>query len=259
VRLDVAAPLTGCTKVDLLFVVDNSGSMANEQDNLAASVPGFVAAIEARLALEEQWHVGVITTDPYVHNSPPCSAVLGALVDRVRGPTPQQPQSCGPFAEGRYLSGADDLGAGVECVMRVGVYGSPEERVGDAIVAALAPELRAPGACNAGFFRDDALLVLVIITDEDDFHSAGEPQDWANAVLDLKLGHSTNATVLGLLPRPSPNQCDGPTSEALRLRSFVESFTFAHLGDVCAPSYAGDFAAALDTIDAACDAFVRPG
>ena len=33
---------TECTKMDLLFVVDDSGSMGEEQSNLAANFPAFI-------------------------------------------------------------------------------------------------------------------------------------------------------------------------------------------------------------------------
>jgi hypothetical protein len=36
----------GCTKVDILFVIDNSGSMSEEQSNLAANFPQFIAKLE---------------------------------------------------------------------------------------------------------------------------------------------------------------------------------------------------------------------
>ena len=53
--LDVAPGQTGggdpdgaadeCTNVDILFVIDDSGSMADNQDQLIASFPGFIAGI----------------------------------------------------------------------------------------------------------------------------------------------------------------------------------------------------------------------
>ena len=37
----------GCSKMDLLFVIDNSGSMGQEQTNLIANFPAFIAVLEA--------------------------------------------------------------------------------------------------------------------------------------------------------------------------------------------------------------------
>ena len=58
----------GCDAVDFLFVIDNSGSMADEQQQLIDSVPGFVAAIEQRLpAGTGTYHIMVTDTDPWVY------------------------------------------------------------------------------------------------------------------------------------------------------------------------------------------------
>ena len=46
--------------VDILFVIDNSPSMAPKQQVLAAAIPQFISAIEAT---GTNYHVGVVTTD----------------------------------------------------------------------------------------------------------------------------------------------------------------------------------------------------
>src|SRR5690242_21671906 len=53
----------GCAKADFLFVIDNSGSMADEQDNLIASFPGFIDTIQQRSeehTSELQSHVNLV-------------------------------------------------------------------------------------------------------------------------------------------------------------------------------------------------------
>ena len=52
----------GCAKVDFLFVVDNSGSMSEEQANLATSFPGFIDAIQGTL-MAQDYHIMVTDTD----------------------------------------------------------------------------------------------------------------------------------------------------------------------------------------------------
>lgn len=52
----------GCAKVDFLFVVDNSGSMADEQQNLAASFPAFMDTIRDEIEAMD-YHVMVVSTD----------------------------------------------------------------------------------------------------------------------------------------------------------------------------------------------------
>jgi hypothetical protein len=59
-------PEKGCRKVDFLFIIDNSGSMGDEQQNLIASFPGFIQTIQAELELASDYHIMVIDTDAYV-------------------------------------------------------------------------------------------------------------------------------------------------------------------------------------------------
>jgi len=73
-KLDVAAAddgasPTGCEKVDFLFVVDNSGSMFDEQQKLAASFPAFISTIESTLAAQD-YHVMVVDTDGFMNATP---------------------------------------------------------------------------------------------------------------------------------------------------------------------------------------------
>ena len=43
----------GCEKVDLLFVVDDSASMSDNQDKLTAAFPSFMQTVDAELVIEE--------------------------------------------------------------------------------------------------------------------------------------------------------------------------------------------------------------
>lgn len=261
---DFAAPATGCTKVDLLFVIDNSLSMAAEQDSLIASFPGFITGIQAQLVAADSYHVGIVSTDDYADNPASCRT-LGALV------TSTGKAQCGPYAAGGgWMSEADDLAASFACAGRVGITGASDERPVAAAIAAIGDPLAAPGACNEGFFRDDALLVITIITDEEDDAemknggSPGDPASWFAAIVARKAGLETNAVVLTVVGGAANNQCP-PYSppqgaeDAPRLRSFAESFTYGSVGDVCADSYDGFFQAAIAAIDTACSNFIPPG
>ncbi|MCX7943855.1 MAG: VWA domain-containing protein [Deltaproteobacteria bacterium] len=48
------------TKSDILFLIDNSGSMAQEQDNLARNLEKFINRI---VSAQNDFHIGIITTD----------------------------------------------------------------------------------------------------------------------------------------------------------------------------------------------------
>ncbi len=269
----------GCKKVDLLFVIDDSGSMADEQANLAASVPGFINQIQTQLADTEGYHIGVVTSDAYIFNDPACIAE-GALVTQTGGPDSSN-AVCTPFATGmRFMDETDDLNAKFTCAARVGTGGDGNERPMQTLTKALSDALAAPGACNEGFLRDDALLVVVIITDEEDDHevdgclqqpqpgSAGDPPDWFDAVVAAKDGIESNIVVLALVGPKPPNACPAldkcaggiqGAEQATRIIEFTEMFTYGFVGQVCAPTYEPFFEEAVSIIESACDDFVPPG
>lgn len=257
----------GCTKVDLLFVIDDSISMAGEQANLIASFPEFIAGIQDTLANADSYHVGVVTTNAYAYNAGGCQQ-MGALVTQTGGASASG-QVCGPFAAGRYMSDADDLQATFACVAQVGIDGPTDERPMESLEIALGSAHAGAGGCNEGFLRNDALLVVVLITDEEDDHfmlyntlegSPGDPPDWFAAVAAAK-GMESNAAILSIIGGQPGNVCPEPSGvdgaeDAPRLRAFTEMFTHGFLGDVCAPSYGPFFDEAIAVVETACEGFV---
>lgn len=256
----------GCTKVDLLFVIDDSISMAGEQANLVASFPEFISGIQAKLPDADSYHVGVVTTNAYAFNTPECQTI-GALVTQTGGAS-SSAGLCGPFSEGRYMTELADLEQGFSCAAQVGIDGPTDERPMQAMQVAIGPAHAGAGGCNEGFMRDDALLVVVVITDEEDdpreFYgelegSPGDPAAWFDAVVAAK-GVETNAAVLTIIGGepgnvcPEPNGVDG-AEDAPRLRAFTERFTYGFTGDVCAPSYGPFFEEAIAVVEDACDTF----
>jgi hypothetical protein len=267
----------GCEKVDLLFVIDNSGSMADEQSNLVNSVPSFISEIQTQLADTESYHVGVITTDEYEYNQGGCEKE-GALVIATGG-SDSSDAICGPYADGHaFMTENDDLDVAFPCAALVGTDGDGNERPMQTLKAALSPSMNGPGHCNEGFLRDDALLVVVIITDEEDDHevdgcnqmawpgSNGEPPQWFAGVVGAKGGVEENIVVLALVGPPGPepavcpslDKCDGGVEGAEvaeRVTSFTKMFTNGIVGRICEPDYGSFFAEAVGVIETACDNF----
>jgi hypothetical protein len=256
-----------CAKVDLLFVVDNSGSMADEQAKLIANFPGFANEIQTTLADVDSYHVGVVVTDNFglpfpdgVNNASPECRTHGALV------TSNMNGNCGPFAEGhRYMTEMDDLGSAFACAANVGDQGSGYEEVAGSMLAAIGPGINAAGACNEGFIRDDALLVVVLISDEnDDIESMGNPADWYALLSTLKFNEPDNVVVLSLLwddSNGNPFGCQNATDEeyGAAIAEFTQMFTNGSIGNLCADSYQQFFSDAISVIDSACDDFTPPG
>ena len=69
----------GCHKVDFMFVIDDSGSMADDQANLIANFPTFIDGIQSTLTRVQEYHIGVIPTDKWWPNVAGCQ-LLGGLV-----------------------------------------------------------------------------------------------------------------------------------------------------------------------------------
>jgi len=259
-----------CTNVDLLFVVDNSGSMADQQQSLIASFDGFVKGIRDKLAGAQSYHIGVVTTDDYYANQPGCTGI-GSLVTRTGGFSSSN-QDCSPFASGaRFLDASQpDLADRFACAAKVGVGGNDDERPMRAMLNAVKPAMNAPGACNAGFSRLDSLLIVVLITDEDDvpdqcdsdtqcatYGSGGDPQSWYDEIVSYKGGLAQNIVVLSLIGRKAGNSCGAQV--AAKHIGFNKRFgENGYIGDVCAPTYDAFFTEVLPTIETACKNYEPP-
>lgn len=260
---------SGCKAVDVLFVIDNSGSMADNQASLIASFPGFVAGMKQKLENAPSYHVGVVTTDDYWGNDPACRTI-GDLVTATSGHA-SSGATCAPFSSGgRFMDQNEaDLGAKFACAAQVGDTGDDDERAMRALLNALDPARNAAGQCNSGFSRLDALLVIVIITDEDDvadgcsgdvcdsYGSGGDPDAWASELLGYRGGVPENVVVLSLIGKGPSSSCGAvPNSKILGFTNRFGANGFT--GDVCSGSYDAFFQDALPVIDGACKAFAPP-
>lgn len=260
---DVDVDVDPCARVDLLFVVDNSDSMADEQANLVASFPGFIDGIETILGPDTDYHVGVVTTDANQHNGPGCRR-LGALTNRTSGDG-SSTRICGPYADGgNWMGVRDDLADSFACAAEVGIDGSGFEVPMDAIAATLHAPDQVTARCNEGFLRKGALLVLTLITDEeDDGDSLGDPEAWYEHVVAGR--DPATVMVLALVGHPKPNACipeqwtgkDG-AEIATRIITFTEMFEHGRVGDICAPDYSPFFADAVRGIADACGVAIPP-
>ncbi len=144
--------------VDLLFVVDNSCSMSDEQQALAAAGQQFLGALQAS-GLD--FHLGVVSTDMTDDQGRLAEAYGYRWVER----TTANPALV--FAE----------------LLQLGTTGSGLEKGTDAVYAAVETE-GAPGRHNDGFFRDEASLLVTAVTDEEDMstRSTEDFVDWYEAL-----------------------------------------------------------------------------
>lgn len=259
------APATGCSKLDLLFVLDNSFSMLDAQSKVSSAFPGLVNAL-GLTAAGNDLHVLVTDSDDWDGigiqlGAAECEDVLGAGKRTSSGDT-----DCGLPGGERFITSAQpELDTTFDCVADVGAFGDFGEHTMDALLQAVSPELNAPEGCNAGFLRSDAILVAVVVTDEDDQLSSGDAAVWHQALLDAKRGNEDAVVVLGLV---GDNNIDGglpggPCSlvgadGTPELQRFVQLNRHHALASVCAANYQPFFEESTSIVDAACSAFVAP-
>ncbi len=163
--------------VDILFIVDDSGSMGDDQQQLAENFATFFE--EGLEGGAPDFHVGVTTTDVLSAGS-----AAGRLVGQPTVLTPTTPALADRFAQ-NVLVGID--GAGIELgleAMRL-VFERPE---------------------NTGFLRRDAALSIVIISDEEDAGAfpeilpdaalARSPEEYIALLEGLKAGTLSRTPIL---------------------------------------------------------------
>src|SRR3712207_5355185 len=64
-QCQTAAPSVEPQRTDILFVIDNSGSMAEEQQGIATELPAFIEELRKGAGVVQDFQVGVVTTSVY--------------------------------------------------------------------------------------------------------------------------------------------------------------------------------------------------
>lgn len=176
-------------KVDVLWVVDNSGSMFEEQARLREN---FELFIDEMAAVDADFHLAVTTTDMTPDNFPN-QRVLSPQRGRFQNTPDGRPKTdeetggvdtsaCDSeplptvirSRDYRREDGAldtDRLKLHFGCNATVGLRGSGFEQGLEAAVTALSHELLQ--TANRGFLRDDAHLAIIFVTDENDCSDRG--------------------------------------------------------------------------------------
>ena len=167
------APLFTPVQTDILFVVDDSASMIEEQEGVARELPTFVQILQTGAGVQQNIRVGLVDTSVY-------SAFFGTSLLLTKYPQGgwlrQLPAADGGVGGGeRWLTDPDPeiaprLAAGIR---GLGLNGSFQETPFESARIALTgtgfwTKLPDGGNPNAGFLRDGARLLVVAVRDEDD-------------------------------------------------------------------------------------------
>lgn len=167
-------PITLNRDLDILFVIDDSGSMGEEQISLATNFHRFIAVLENIEGGLPNLHIGVVSTDvgagPYGISGCSGSGDDGMLLatpsDTCEGPTDAYIEDIAVPGD-RQRNYAGSLADTFACIAQLGTRGCGFEQP-------LESMRRALDGRNPGFLRPDAFLLVVLISDEDDC-SATDP------------------------------------------------------------------------------------
>jgi hypothetical protein len=174
-EVPVDVVLTRQQNVDILFMIDNSNSMAPKQAQLKQRFPGFISKLRDfdAAGLSASYHLGVVTSDLGAGHSAACARNDGGRLNITDRTNVDSPVDCGlqgglRFIDYNQLAGTANVVGSVEsafqCIATVGDAGCGFEHQLESVHRALAGNVPE----NQGFLRQDAVLVVVFLTDEDD-------------------------------------------------------------------------------------------
>ncbi len=175
------------SSADILFVVDNSGSMGGEQEQLGRSFSRFTQVLKEKFG--DVFHIAVVTTGMESAACPACSTVITKSCINDTGENGRFQDRKGHIT---WTAGTPVFDFVTDESCRVVnndntncFYDTGQER-GTALVGingcgferGLAPLKYALGnlqsSYNAGFLRKDATLAVIVIADEDDCGEVGD-------------------------------------------------------------------------------------
>ena len=247
-----------CSKVDFLMVVDNSGSMIDYQERLSEQFSTMVAEIN-KMEDVEDYRIGVVTTDAYALNHDGCQN-MGDLVTRTpkehtipfllklmeakeavaRGEKTDQEvneeflRTCISDTSKPWLENGDpNIEEKFQCLIEVGALGDSTEKPLESLQNSMT------SSCNKGFYRDDAMLVTLIVTDEDDATAYG-PSIYEN-VLANREDLPNQMVVLPIV------------DNAPKLVAFAEMFANHYQGNIKSSDYAKVLETGARKLEMACD------
>ncbi len=152
------------SKVDILWIVDSSGSMAEEQSYLGANFSSFISQLSQT---STDFQIGVTSTDVCDTGSPSlfpsnlryCPTTDGRPASRLRG------SLVGPAGSRVLTRDTPNLAGRFVSNARVGISGSSYEHGLTAMKMAISKSISGQ---NDGLIRSDAFLAVIVVSDEED-------------------------------------------------------------------------------------------
>jgi hypothetical protein len=183
--------------IDIVFMIDNSGSMKEEQDNLRRNFPAFTRVLKGLPQGLPNVHIAVVSSDlgaGALGGIPLCAGEGddGRFQSAARGGNCSGPRGSYISAVGAAHNFDGDIDEVFACIAPLGTSGCGFEHQLESVRRALDPE-RMP-AENRDFLRDEAVLAIVLMTDEDDCSAPDNTSlfDPMQTLLTDPLGPPTN-------------------------------------------------------------------
>lgn len=227
-QVDVVRQADGI--VDILWVIDDSGSMANQRKTLVNNFDRFLAAL---LTLKVSWQMGVTTT-----NALDLGKLRGTTkIIKVTTPDPKTVFETNTTFMGSRTRWEQGLRMAELAVTGANV---------------------APGGSNVGFLRPGAALALIVVTDEDD-NSYGTPDHYARVFRTAKGKGNEALVTFSTIAGSTPVGCT-PPGESIYYGSLADpAFRYASVstktggvvGSICDASFEStlvSIAEALNTL-----------
>ncbi len=238
-----------CKHIDVVISVDNSGSMREEKDALRdIAFPGFAAALKNVAGGLDDFRVGVLDACPAPGTFH--TRGLGGACNFSSGTAWME--STSPALADEFKCVGDIDSTGTMCAGN-----NDDEQPASAAASAL--RLAASvGVPNSGFVRDDALLVVIAITDEDEQPTpAGSAQDVYDRLVAIKGGDVNRMVFLGIGGASDcANGAYGSADKATKLKAVTDKFIANQRGvfwDLCDGNLDQGLTQALTTIETACE------
>lgn len=230
-------PPIDVTKLDLLFMLDNSAGNDGWKQSLVQYFPVLVDALAGHQPMPDL-HVGIVTSDlgAGLYTPPSCAVVggdQGLLQNVPRGTSCRHASLIDPAD--RFLRSTPVADGGVEtnfggsladafgCYAAVGTGGCGFEHQLESVRVALRGCNSAAGCSqpvNEGFLRPDAALAVILVTDEDDCSAPRDTRlfDPSQTSVDSQLGPITSYRCFqfgNLCDGVDPGRAPGPRSHCV--------------------------------------------
>lgn len=232
----------GLAKVDVLFVIDNSGSMMEEQASLAQNFAAFLSGAQQQPV---DYHIGVTTTgiEPSPSGWSRCpGGVDGGEAGRLFPADGSWPRIITRGTSNAAQVFANNVSVGICHWDEQGLQAAYRALSPPLVNNADDPDTALANDGNLGFLRPDALLAVVFVSDEDD-GSPGTVDSYETFLRTLKANDPTLLVISAIVGPEDLSTCPSASSSGSRYIALAR-----HTGGVVESICTNDWAASLGNI-----------